>query len=75
MCGLLPFLRSTAVEASVLLLGLKCRVYPRSGIAGSCGVSGFVFFEIVSLCSLSWPGTHYPDQAGLKLSVPPSSAS
>lgn len=29
------------------------------------------FFETVSLCSTSWPGTHYANQAGLKLTDPP----
>jgi hypothetical protein len=32
-------------------------------------------FEMVSLCSPGCPGTHSADQAGLKLSNPPASAS
>jgi hypothetical protein len=36
---------------------------------------GFGFFETVSLCSPGCPGTHFIDQAGLKLRNPPASAS
>jgi hypothetical protein len=35
----------------------------------------FVFQDRVSLCSLGCPGTHFVDQAGLKLRNPPASAS
>jgi hypothetical protein len=35
----------------------------------------FVFRDRVSLCSPGCPGTHFVDQAGLKLRNPPSSAS
>jgi hypothetical protein len=35
----------------------------------------FVFRDRVSLCSPSYPGTHFVDQAGLKLRNPPASAS
>jgi hypothetical protein len=34
----------------------------------------FVFRGRVSLCSPSCPGTHFVDQAGLKLRNPPASA-
>jgi hypothetical protein len=38
---------------------------------------GFVlcFQDRVSLCSPGWPGTHFVDQAGVKLRNPPASAS
>jgi hypothetical protein len=35
----------------------------------------FVFLRQVSLCSPGCPGTHFVEQAGLKLRVPPASAS
>jgi hypothetical protein len=35
----------------------------------------FVFRDTVSLCSPVCPGTHFVDQAGLKLRNPPASAS
>jgi hypothetical protein len=35
----------------------------------------FVFRDRVSLCSPGCPGTHFVDQAGLKLRNPPASAS
>jgi hypothetical protein len=35
----------------------------------------FVFWDRVSLCSSSYPGTHSVDQAGLELRNPPASAS
>jgi hypothetical protein len=35
----------------------------------------FVFRDRVSLCSLGCPGTHFVDQAGLKLRNPPVSVS
>jgi hypothetical protein len=34
----------------------------------------FVFRDRVSLCSPGCPGTHFVDQAGLKLRNPPASA-
>jgi hypothetical protein len=49
------------------------------GIAGDsfvCLVFLFVFFwDRVSLCSSGCPGTHFVDQAGLKLRNPPASTS
>jgi hypothetical protein len=36
---------------------------------------GLVFPDRVSLCSPGCPGTHFVDQAGLKLRNPPASAS
>jgi hypothetical protein len=36
---------------------------------------GLVFQDRVSLCSPGCPGTHFVDQAGLKLRHPPASAS
>jgi hypothetical protein len=40
-----------------------------------CLLCLFVFPDRVSLCSLDCPGTHFVDQAGLKLRNPPASAS
>ena len=39
------------------------------------GVLFVLFFEIEFLHSSDWPGTHYEDQAGLKLTDPPASVS
>jgi hypothetical protein len=39
------------------------------------GWFGLVFWDRVSLCSPGCPGTHFVDQAGLKLRNPPASAS
>jgi hypothetical protein len=59
----------------------------RNGAFNSCKVQcrrisvsflfwfGLVFRDRVSLCSPGCPGTHFVDQAGLKLRNPPASAS
>jgi hypothetical protein len=36
---------------------------------------GFFFRDRVSLCNPDCPGTHFVDQAGLELRIPPMSAS
>jgi hypothetical protein len=72
-------MKFTMLATYIFLLVVVMTFFVDKRVSGSpgwsCSFVCFVFRDRVSLYSPSCPGTHFVDQAGLKLRNPPVSAS